>query len=119
MDLIGGQVDIQFKYVKLTFNVIEFQCNGLDPTVKSWGTANHVKIWDGKKSKTIDCGKKRQPPYYSTSDEIQVQLQVRTSVHFMQYANVIKRHNLFFGLVINHESFGSNRISDKRSGIWN
>ena len=75
---IGGQVDIQFKYIKLTFNVIEFQCNGLDPTVKSWGTANHVKIWDGKKSKTIDCGKKRQPPYYSTSDEIQVQLQVRT-----------------------------------------
>lgn len=96
MDLIGGQVDIQFKYVKLTFNVIEFQCNGLDPTVKSWGTANHVKIWDGKKSKTIDCGKKRQPPYYSTSDEIQVQLQVRTSVHFMQYANVIKRHNPSF-----------------------
>lgn len=76
MDLIGGQVDIQLKYVKLTFNVIEFQCNGLDPTVKSWGTANHVRIWDGKKSKTIDCGKKRQPSYYSTSDEIQVQLQI-------------------------------------------
>ena len=60
MDRIGGQVDIQFKYVKLTFNVIEFECNGLNPTVKSWGTANHVKIWDGKKSKTIDCDRLEQ-----------------------------------------------------------
>ena len=58
---------------------MDFDCNGLNPTVKSWGTANHVKIWDGTKTKTIDCGKPRVPAYYSTSDSIFVQIQINAA----------------------------------------
>ena len=71
--------DPTVKFIKLTFMTMDFDCNGLNPTVKSWGTANHVKIWDGKKVKTIDCGKPRNPPYYSTSDSIFVQIQINAA----------------------------------------
>jgi len=67
------------KFIKLTFMTMDFDCNGLNPTTKSWGTANHVKIWDGNKVKTIDCGKPRNPPFYSTSDSIFVQLQINAA----------------------------------------
>ena len=71
--------DPTVKFIKLTFMTMDFDCNGLNPTTKSWGTANHVKIWDGKKVKTIDCGKPRNPPYYSTSDSIFVQIQINAA----------------------------------------
>ena len=64
---------------------MDFHCNGLNPKVKSWGTANHVKIWDGKKIKTIDCGKPKNPPYYSTAESINVQIQVLTIKNFTKY----------------------------------
>ena len=69
----------RIQLIKLTFMTMDFDCNGLNPTVKSWGTANHVKIWDGTKTKTIDCGKPRVPPYYSTSDSIFVQIQINAA----------------------------------------
>merc|ERR1719454_2026420 len=71
--------DPSVKMIKLTFMAMDFDCNGLNAKVKSWGTANHVKIFDGKKVKTIDCGKPRVPPYYSTSDSIFVEIQINAA----------------------------------------
>ena len=58
--------------MKLTFAMIDFECNGLNPTVKSWGTANLIQISDRGNLKSIYCGKKTQQPYYTDSKEIQV-----------------------------------------------
>ena len=58
--------------MKLTFAMIDFECNGLNPTVKSWGTANRIQISDRGNLKSIYCGKKTQQPYYTDSKEIQV-----------------------------------------------
>jgi len=65
--------------LKLIFSTIDFECNGLNPKVKSWGTANHVQITDKGNVKTISCGKKQEEGYYTNSDEIDVEIQVNTA----------------------------------------
>jgi hypothetical protein len=59
--------------------MIDFECNGLNPTVRSWGTSNHIQITDKGQVKTIYCGKKQQTPYYSESKEVEVEIQVNTA----------------------------------------
>lgn len=65
--------------IKLVFSMIDFECNGLNPTVQSWGTANHIQITDRGNVKSIYCGKKAEPPFYTDSKEIQVEIQVNTA----------------------------------------
>lgn len=65
--------------IKLIFSMIDFECNGLNPTVKSWGTANHIQITDKGNVKTISCGKKPEPAFYTDSKQIEVEIQVNTA----------------------------------------
>lgn len=71
--------------LKLIFSTIDFECNGLNPKVKSWGTANHVQITDKGNVKTISCGKQQEEAYYTNSDEIDVEIQVLDLSIFLSF----------------------------------